>query len=629
MGRLPLRARRFSTARAGAVVHGEAPDDRSADDDAPVRDTVPAPRRGGEGPGRARPIPVLHPIAVLRAGHGVTPLLDRRGWRAFRLDATGLVVGTLFALVAMTPSLLPRSWIFQAYVSGISGAIGYGIGAALSGLFRLTPAYGWLTLRVRLFVPARVRRAVWPVLLAAVPVSLLVVLVFASDWQRQVRLLVGLPEETSAGWLRAMPVIILIAAVIITFFRGVRLLVRIITRLLRRWRLPLLVARAAGLFIVVALMLGLVDGVALRWAHNFADTVSAASNDKPGGVHPPRQPERSGSPASLVSWDSLGYYGQKFVTVGPSRAQMAAAAGIPESQVVEPIRVYVGMKGHDTAAERAQVAVAELDRTHAWDRAVICLVTTTGNGWVDYHTPEALELMYGGNVATVATQYSFLPSWLAFLWDRDRAVADARALFDAVSARIQQLPAGHRPKLVVYGESLGAVGSEAVFSGLSDVRARTDGALWVGPPNSSDIWRSLVERRDPGTLEVSPVYDGGLVARFGSRPSDWSRPAGEWLQPRVAYLMHPTDPVVWWSPRLFYERPAWLVQPRGDGVSPAMTWYPVITFWQMTADLANALYVPDGYGHNYSHELLDAWAQVAPPPGWTAADTARAQAATG
>jgi uncharacterized membrane protein len=58
-----------------------------------------------------------------------------------------------------------------------------------------------------------------------------------------------------------------------------------------------------------------------------------------------------------------------------------------------------------------------------------------------------------------------------------------------------------------------------------------------------------------------------------------------------------------------------------------MSWYPVVTFWQMTADLANALYVPDGYGHNYSHEMLDAWARVAPPPGWTASDTARAHAA--
>jgi uncharacterized membrane protein len=215
-------------------------------------------------------------------------------------------------------------------------------------------------------------------LLVAVPISLLVVLVIASDWQRQVRVLVGLPEETSAGWLRAMPVILLISGVIIAFFRGLRLLVRVATRLLSRWRLPRQLAQVIGLFIVVALTVGLFDGLVMRWAHNFADTVSMSNNDKvPVGVHQPMKPERSGSPASLSSWDSLGYYGQRFVTVGPSRTQMAEAAAIPEAKVVEPIRVYVGMKGHGTPAERAALAVAELDRTHAWDRAVITVVTTT------------------------------------------------------------------------------------------------------------------------------------------------------------------------------------------------------------------------------------------------------------
>jgi uncharacterized membrane protein len=606
MGRLSLRAR------------------RPADDDAAERVVIPRQTTV------LRPVTSLRPLGVLRVQPFRTPLLDRRGWRALRLDPAGLVAGTLFALVATTPSLLPRSWLFQAYVSGISGAIGYGIGVLLAWLFRRTAAHPWLIARLRRHLPHRIRRAAWPVLLVAVPLGLLVQLVIASDWQRQVRELVGLPEETSAGWLRALPVVIAVAAAIIAFFRGLRLLVRLVARLLGRWRLPRRLAQVIGLLVVTALTLGLFDGVALSWVHNFADTVSRASNEKvPPNVHQPQQPERSGSPVSLSSWDSLGWYGQKFVTAGPTRAQMAAAAAIPADSVLPPIRVYVGLKGHDSAAERAALAVAELDRTHAWDRAVISLVTTTGNGWVDYHTPEALELMYGGDVATVATQYSFLPSWLAFLWDRDEAVADAHAVFAAVSARISALPAGHRPKLLVYGESLGATASESVFTGLADIRARADGVLWVGPPHANRIWSELVTRRDPGSPEVAPVYSGGLVVRFGSRPGDWQLPEDPWLHPRVGYLMHATDPVVWWSPQLLFSRPDWLTEPHGDGVSPAMSWYPVITFWQLTADLANALYVPDGYGHNYSHELLDAWAQIAPPAGWTTADTARAHAAMG
>jgi uncharacterized membrane protein len=32
---------------------------------------------------------------------------------------------------------------------------------------------------------------------------------------------------------------------------------------------------------------------------------------------------------------------------------------------------------------------------------------------------------------------------------------------------------------------------------------------------------------------------------------------------------------------------------------------------------------PPGYGHDYRLDYVDGWSQVAPPPGWTEADTAR------
>jgi uncharacterized membrane protein len=33
--------------------------------------------------------------------------------------------------------------------------------------------------------------------------------------------------------------------------------------------------------------------------------------------------------------------------------------------------------------------------------------------------------------------------------------------------------------------------------------------------------------------------------------------------------------------------------------------------------------VPDGHGHSYRADYVNAWAQVAQPPGWTEADTQR------
>jgi uncharacterized membrane protein len=46
-----------------------------------------------------------------------------------------------------------------------------------------------------------------------------------------------------------------------------------------------------------------------------------------------------------------------------------------------------------------------------------------------------------------------------------------------------------------------------------------------------------------------------------------------------------------------------------------MSWYPIVTFWQVTADLTNAQSVPDGHGHNYGGLMLDGWVAVAAPDG--------------
>lgn len=557
-----------------------------------------------------------------------TALLDRPGWRTLRAEPGGLVLGALFALQAMTPSLMPRSWVFQGLASGVSAAVGYGLGVLLTWLLRRWGAYRRGTARLSRAVPSRVRDGAWPVLLGAIPISLVLVLVAASDWQRQTRALVGLPEQTSAGWLRAAPVTVAIAVLLVALFRGVRLVARRLAGFLRhRIGLPRRLAQAVGAALVLAGVLGLVDGVVLRWALSAADTSFSIANDQtPDGVRRPSAAERSGSPGSLSAWDTLGSYGQQFVAGGASRAEMATAAGLPVAETRQPIRVYVGLEGAGTAEERAALAVAELERTGAFDREVICVITSTGTGWVEPAAPEALELMYGGDTAVVSTQYSYLPSWLSFLFDRPRADREGRALFDAVHARLQLAPPTRRPRLLVYGVSLGSTGSEAAFSGLADLRERTDGVLWAGPPSDNDLWGNLSARRDPGTGEVAPVYADGLIVRAGDDPDDLLEPDTPWLEPRVAYLVHPTDPVAWWSPQLLTERPDWLAEPRGEGVSPEMDWYPFVTFWQVSIDLLNADYPPQGFGHNYSTHLLEAWALIAPPEGWTSADTERAGA---
>src|ERR1700716_3810646 len=52
----------------------------------------------------------------------------RPDWWVRHYTFTGTAVGLVFLWLSMTPSLLPRGPLFQGILSGIAGAIGYGLG---------------------------------------------------------------------------------------------------------------------------------------------------------------------------------------------------------------------------------------------------------------------------------------------------------------------------------------------------------------------------------------------------------------------------------------------------------------------------------------------------------------------
>jgi uncharacterized membrane protein len=98
---------------------------------------------------------------------------------------------------------------------------------------------------------------------------------------------------------------------------------------------------------------------------------------------------------------------------------------------------------------------------------------------------------------------------------------------------------------------------------------------------------------------VLPIYEQGDTVRFAAVPADLDRPPTVWTTPRVVYLQHPSDPITRWEPRLMVRRPAWPAEPRGADVLPSMRWYPFVTFWQVSADMAVSNGVPPGHGHNF------------------------------
>lgn len=547
-------------------------------------------------------------------------------WSLLKLNFVGIAFGAVFFCLSLTPSLLPRDWLFQGLIGGVNAAFGYGLGVVIGKAVHrvaLREAGWWPP-------PPKVLFALKAAVVVASPAACLLMLIPAAGWQRQVSALMGLPGPSTPEYLRTVIVAVGVSAALLAASRVIIDAIRLLARLLiRRWHLHDEVALFVGTAIVVVLLVSLFDGVLVRGFFAGASAVFQPRNaDTTSGVLQPLLPEKSGSPDSLAPWDSLGREGRTFVAGGLRQHQLARLNG---RSAKEPIRVYAGLHSAPTDTDRMALLVDELDRTHAADRELLIIVPTTGTGWIDAVAAASLEMMYSGDTATVGVQYSYLPSWISFLADQQKSLDSGRMLIQTVHGWWQRLAPDHRPRLVLYGESLGSLAGQGAFDWLSDIEAMGfDAVLWVGPPQSSPLWHALIARRDPGSTEVAPRYADGETVRFAQAtdPGEISRVAAPpWSGTRVLFLQHPSDPVVWWSPDLLFHQPDWLVEPPGPDRAAAMRWYPVVTFWQVSADMTNGQSVPSGHGHNYGDSILDGWVAVLPPPGWTPADTARIRAA--
>ncbi|GAA2005468.1 alpha/beta-hydrolase family protein [Brevibacterium samyangense] len=353
-------------------------------------------------------------------------------------------------------------------------------------------------------------------------------------------------------------------------------------------------------------------------------------------VVPPAEPERSGSRESRESFATLGFHGRGFVAGGPRagriaevRARLARRGHLGEQSPGErrpaehspgiaartPIRVFIGRLAHPTLEEAAEAAVAELERAGALERGAILLVTNTGSGWIPQWSVEAFEFLTGGNCASVAVQYSFAGSWLNFLIGRGQAIDSSRLLHAAVTRRLAAIPADRRPKLYATGESLGALGGNGAFVSTEHMRAVLDGAVWTGTPRATPLVGRLISSRRYGSPEIHPMIGRGDRVRFVVGPEDLDRdPFGDeypaWEFPRILYAQHPSDPIVWWEPRVIWQRPDWLREPRGADVSRHMHWLPWVTFWQLASDMPRSVKLPGGHGHNYHAEVVHYWNAV-------------------
>lgn len=560
----------------------------------------------GQSPAASQTSPSVKP------GEGSQPPQEpgkRR--RLLYVTLPGCWGGLIFACLSFTPSLLPRGGLIQGIVCGITAAIGYGLG--------VLAAWIWRAFADRDVRPPR--HWAWPAFFIGGAVLFAVWFGLGQYWQYEIRKLMGVTDYNIALVVASPFVAALVFGLMVAIGRGIRGLYRWLATLLNRW-IGRRAAHAVGWIAVAGLVYLVITGLLLQGLVSVANSAfSLRDTTTAEGVHQPATGLRSGGPGSLVPWDTLGYQGRNFTGKGPTAADIEKFTGRP---AMEPIRAYAGLASAADAEARATLAVEDLQRAGGFKRKNLLVVTTTGSGWVDPALVDTFEYLTGGDCATVAIQYSYLPSWISYLVDQSRAREAGRALFDVTYGVWSRLPQGQRPRVFVAGESLGSFGGEAAFSGEYDLHNRTAGVLFAGPPNFNTLLREFTDHRDPGSPEVQPVYQDGRIVRFADDPATAIPPGAQpWDGARVLYMMHPSDPIVWWSPHLVFSPPDWLTEPPGSDVLGAMIWMPFITFWQVTADLPFSTGVPAGHGHKYTSEYVDGWNTVLRPAGVTSQDLAK------
>ncbi len=522
------------------------------------------------------------------------------------LSFLGVIAALAMYAVSVSPSLMARSWAWHAVASGILVACGYVAGVVVQNVAQLVIRLTGLTISASEPVELGFRIGIG----ALFALWWIYAVIQSYRRARKAAALVNMPGETFGEYLLGTA-----GAVVVSW-----MLLRIVGALNRLcWMLiasldahmPRPAAIVVSMVILFAIMFFLTSKVILRGGIGFFRRKAEQLNMRTArGIYQPVVPERSASPASSVTWESVGGQGRVFLGRGPSRLDIAQVCG---GVAMEPIRVYSGMPTGGSGIEQAAATVvAELHRTGAFDRAVILIAASTGSGWVDEWQVQPLEFLTRGNCATASLQYSYVPSALNWLTGLEPAQEASAALFAAVRAELDLMDEADRPALFVCGESLGAFASQSVFESFEDVLARVDGALWVGTPSFTPMHAALTAARHKGSPEVAPVVHNARRVRFVNEPSDlrtdlYGRELGPWGFPRVVYAQHPSDPVVWWTNKLIWTQPDWLRERAGRDVSLNVEFTRFATYIQVLADLPVAGTAPGGHGHTYHEELIPLW----------------------
>jgi hypothetical protein len=339
-------------------------------------------------------------------------------------------------------------------------------------------------------------------------------------------------------------------------------------------------------------------------------------------------PTVSLGPDSLVPQESLGKLARGFLEGALPASTIKAATG--RADAVDAVRVMVDFRSAPTSAARVQLMRDEVRRLGviggANHRDTIVAVSPAG-AVTDLVATDARELLAGGNTAHVAVAFSNKPA-LASIGRVREGVRQFREVVEALRAEIDQLPPERRPRLEVYGESIGGiVGEQAVLKqGIAGLDALgVDRAVFVGAPSAGRAKRAL--------LAAEAGVETPRVARYAGLDDLDARVAPE-VQAglRVHFLEHAEDAISNLRPRRIWQATP---LPEGAVVHNQADHIPFVTFSHMLGDTVN-FKMPPGQlgarGHNYGADMPGVLRRLHPET--TAdqmdgiVDTIRRQAAT-
>ncbi|MCK1302521.1 alpha/beta-hydrolase family protein [Bradyrhizobium sp. 40] len=522
------------------------------------------------------------------------------------------MLGALFFAAALTPTLIPRSYLTQGALAGGCFAIGYFAGVLWRRLWHY----------LELPEPSPRARSIANALVTAG--CLLVVVIFlrrTAEWQNSIRTVMKMTPVETAHPLKVCVIALITFAVLLVLGRLFAFVARFLAVRTKRV-IPRKLANVLGVLIAGLLFWSIASNVLVRTAFNALDSSFRELDALQEPERPqPAAPNRTGSSASLVKWQELGRMGRRFIASGPNATEISAVTGQPAQ---DPVRVYVGLGSRDTAQARAKLALEELKRQHGFQRKVLIVVTPTGTGWVDPSAMDTVEYLHHGDVASVAMQYSYLNSPLSLLFQPEYGAEASRALFAEIYGYWTSLPKDKRPKLYLHGLSLGAMNSEKSVELFETIGDPIAGALWSGAPFESRIWRSITDNRNPGSPAWLPKFRDGRFVRFMNQNGPTVPPDTPWGPMRVVYLQYASDAITFFDYGDAYRAPAWMDAPRGPDVSSELRWYPIVTMLQLALDMAVATNTPMGFGHVYAPEhYVDGWVAVTDVGDWSAEALAR------